>query len=140
MIRRYIRLVWIIALNGYVISLHVGSMQGKWQLYHFLETRPPWTEFVGGSIGILVLATGIAFEVFRLRTAKWINIGYFLAVGSFFTLGGIIGRREPEAWVFVPQVGLPALAAAIVTSVLYWSKYAREVPRDAHTPPIVLKP
>jgi hypothetical protein len=138
MIRRYIRLAWIIALNGYVISLHVGSMQGRSQLYHLLEKRPPWTEFIGGSLGILILAAGIACEVFRFRRARWINIGYFLVMGGFFTLAGIIGRREPEAWVFVPQVGLPALAAATVTSALYWSKSAREAPRGDHTPPTIL--
>lgn len=133
-IRRYIRLVWIIALNGYVISLHMGLMEGRWQLYHLLGKRPPWTEFVEGSIGILALAAGIVCEMFLLRSAKWINIGYFLIVGVFYSLIGIIGRHEPEAWVFLPQVGLPALVAVIITFALYWNEYPWEAPRDVRTP------
>ena len=140
MIRRYIRLAWVVCLNGFTIYFHVQAMHENWQLYHLLETRPPLREFVGGSVGILILTTGIVCEVFRVKVAKYINVSYFLIVGTLYTLFGIVGHHDREAWALFPLIGLPALAGALVTLAFYWERNTPEAQRELGGPTVSSKP
>jgi len=129
-ILRYLRLAWVLGINTYVIYLLFGLAETKWRLYHLLNAPQDWHEFRFTGISALILACGMVSEVLNTRIAKYINFGYFATVGLFFTIFGLIGRREPEALIFVPQVGLPALLIALVTFFAYWKRDPRRAPPE----------
>src|SRR5258708_18359298 len=107
---RILRSVWVSLTNGTAIYLMYGSAQQVVLLNHLLEqdsrNKSVWFHFVlRAAIPIL----GIVLELLGSRLAKWVNIGYFVFVGSVFSAISIWAWPDYHRTVLL----LPALPALV---------------------------
>ena len=121
------RKLWVFLTNGAAIYLLYQSFSQVASLNTLLEqgrrNRMLWLGFV---LRASIPALGILFEVSGLRFAKWVNIGYFLLVGTGFSVIWILNRTDYHA---LPFLFLGPLA--IVVAVVDWFLYRQ--PRQAPT-------
>jgi hypothetical protein len=73
---------------------------------------------------VVLLAAGILLELVRSRAAKYINLGYFLALSGFALvvfLSELAGAVDAHGMslIFFVVVGLPSLAVLAVDAWLY---------------------
>lgn len=121
---RIVRLIWVLIANGTAIYLLYSGARQIALLNHLLEqdsrNREVWFYFaLRSAIPIL----GILLEAVGARLAKWLNVGYFTFAGIVLSAIAILNWSDYHGRVYL-LFGLPALAAAVVTYLLY--RYARD--------------
>jgi hypothetical protein len=116
---RALRLVWVFLVNGAAVYFFYWSSSQTAALNHLLEqdakNKQVWLYF---ALQVLVPVVGAIFEVLGSRAAKWLNAGYFLIMGSYFTAIGLLNWAVYEGHLYF-FFGLCALAIALVSFFLY---------------------
>jgi len=113
-IKRLIRVLGVLAVNGFVVCMTAGRLSGP------LLGSDPWDFqiWVESVLEILLPAIGFLLEVFHWKFAKWVNIGYLSASGFLWLAGAAWWWRNVWFGVFV-TISLVMFILAGLTEVLY---------------------
>ena len=112
--KRALRVVWVLAANGYIIWLTLARLSGE-LLSRDAQNIETFVEYV---LELFFPVLGIILELVGLKFAKWINIGYLTLAGCFLLGEAIWWRSDPFFGVLlIMSVGLFILAG--LTEIIY---------------------
>jgi|ERR1700675_377782 len=127
---RLLRPTWILITNGLAVHVFYKSTSQVVLLNNLLEqdnkNKAFWIRF---ALWVTIPILGILLEFLGSRLAKWLNIGYFIFLGSVFSAVGIWNWPDHHGIIYL-VLGLVALAFAGSDWVLY-----RAPSRIPSTPP-----
>ncbi len=116
---KILRAIWVLLANGTAVYLMYRSAQQLALLDHLLEqdhqNRGVWLHF---ALRVTIPILGILLELLGSRLAKWVNVGYFAFAGVVLSAIAILNWSDYHGRVHL-LFGLPALAASLVTYLLY---------------------
>jgi hypothetical protein len=119
--KRTLRVVWVLAVNGVVVCLTIGRLSGGAEARNFEE----WIELL---LEVFLPISGIALELVRWKFAKWVNVGYPALAACFWFAEAMWWRSDPFVGVLV-IMAFGMLVVAALTVIVY---RRTEVP--AHEP------
>lgn len=114
---RAIRLVWVLGTTAIIVRVLLAFDLGR-PLSFAPQSR-------GLYLCLLLLAaipiTGSILEVFRSRSAKWINTGFWILLAAYYLAGAVFEWSNPFG-PLVLIIGIALLIPAGINYLLYRSR------------------
>ena len=106
--KRILRVVWVLAVNGVVVCLTISRLYGGSEERNIEE----WIELL---LEVFLPISGIALELVRWKFAKWVNVGYPTLAACFWFAEAMWWRSDPFFGVLVIMAfGMVVVAALTV--------------------------
>jgi hypothetical protein len=116
---RLLRSTWVLLTNGLSIYMMYLGVSQVVLLNDLLEqdnkNKTLWLHF---ALRIIVPVLGILLEFLGSRFAKWVNVGFFVLVGSASCAISVWAWSDYHGHVLL-LIGIAAFAVAIVDYLLY---------------------
>jgi hypothetical protein len=114
--RRILRSLWVLALNGLIVYMAFASIFGEPFNRKNLSLEG-WLEFL---LKAAIPALGVLPELLRSRFARWVNVGFLIFLGIFYSAAAVWYWSDPYGGLLF-IMGLLPLIAAGVTHLIYRS-------------------
>ncbi len=122
---RLTRLLWVLASNSIAAYFAIYGSSDVRRLQYLITQqpfRPTWQDLLRG----LIPVAGILLEIFGLKIAKYVNIGYFLVLTVFWGTICIYNWQDMHARFYSVAFCFFALIVVIVDLRIYRNKRVAE--------------
>ncbi len=119
--KRIVRVVWVLAANGFVVWLTITRLSVTFYS-HDSRDLEVWLEYI---LEIFLPCVGIILELVNWRFARWVNTGYLALTGCFLLAEAVWWRSDPFFGVLlIMSFGMFILAG--LTEITYRLTKQRE--------------